>query len=528
MTVDTPLALFTTLFGWQFYNTIWDVLLGTGIALLPFVGALIEVFVTDREDGTTIGDSPDGQYKRLEAKVLVMAVVVVVGAQPTDLAGTSLGPDTLTYVPYPTLLEPDPVTVTTSTSDSTFGQTALGEFDDNVPVPIWWYAVMSVSQGINRAVISGFPEVQSIRDLVRLAQIANINDPVLAAEAREFYSVCYIPARSKYERDQVPGIDPDEINFMGSAFYVEGEYQNIRARRKIRGFPFDPARDTDLSQEFDHETGKPFCDDWWLGNGAQGRTGLRGELLEAADATASGFSQGLASLFTELPDAVRPESAEDILIERLLNNSRISFSNESFRTFGGDSTESNIGAAINAAGVNLIGGNLYALFMDVVTLGAPMMQPMVLMGIFALLPFAMVASRYSLSFLVGGAVVIFTVSFWPVLWYMSTWVDDQLTKALFPEDAFVPIDVMRGIESLFGSTKGTLLSMTTASLFVFLPIVFSAVMGMAGLRAAGAAASLTRSLSSGGDGIRAAGSSMRSVGSVAMSKVPLRSKGSKG
>lgn len=527
MTVDTPLALFTTLFGWQFYNTIWNVLLGSGIALLPFVGALIEVFATDREDGTTVGNNPGNQYQRLEAKVLIMLGVVAIGAQPTDLAGTSLGPNTLSHVPYPTLLEPDPVTVTTTTSDSTFGETAFGDFEDDIPVPVWWYAVMSVSQGINRAVISGFPELESLRDLIRLAQIANINDPAVAAEAKEFYSACYIPARSRFLREKDQDIDADQINFMGSEFFVQGDYQTRRARRKVQGFPFDPVRDADLSPDFNHQAGKPFCAEWWLGTGAQGRLGLRGQLLEAAEVT----SEGLTAALTTLPSAVTPDAIEDTVIERVLNNSRIeSFSNENFRTFDDGSIINSVGRAVNEIGVTTVGAGFFALFMDVVTLGTPILQPMILMGIFALLPFAIVASRYSLSFLVGGAVVIFTVSFWPVLWYMATWVDDQLAKALFPEDAFATRAqiIGRSVKDTFGGDiKSALLNMTTSSLFLFLPIVFSAVMGIAGVRAVGAATALTSSLSGGGEGVKGAARGAQTIGKIATSKIPT-GKGSKG
>ena len=397
------------------------------------------------------------------------------------------------------------MTVTTTTSDSTFGETAFGDFEDNVPVPVWWYAVMSVSQGINRAVISGFPELESLRDLIRLAQIANINNPAVVAEAKEFYSACYIPARSRFLREKNQDIDPDDLNFMGSAFFVQGDYQTRRARRKVQGFPFDPVRDADLSPEFDHQAGKPFCAEWWLGDGAQGREGLRRQLLDAADVT----SEGLEAAINILPSALTPDEKADTVIERVLNNSRIeSFSNENFRTFEDNSTLGNVlGRGINEAAVTTLGAGFFALTMDVVTLGAPMLQPMILMGIFALLPFAVVASRYSLSFLVGGAVVIFTVSFWPVLWYMATWVDDQLVKALFPEDAFATdgAEFVRSLRDTFGGDiKSALLNMTTASLFLFLPIVFSAVMGIAGVRAVSAATALTGSLSGGGQGVKGA------------------------
>ena len=524
MTVDTPLALFTTLFGWQFYNAIWDVLLGTGIALLPFLGALIEIFVTDREDGNTVGDSPEGQGKRLEAKFLIMLVVVAVAGQPTDFAGTSLGPDTLTYVPYATLLEPNPVTTTTSTSDSTFGETALGDFEDNIPVPIFWYMVMSVSQGVNRAVIAGLPELESIRDMIRLAQIANIDDPAVAAEARRFFSECYIPARSRFEREEIRGIDPDEIRFMGSDFYVQGDYQTRRARDKVEGFPFDAARDTELDPAFNHQAGKPFCDDWWLGNGAQGREGLRLELLNAAEESASGFTNGLAGLGAGLGI----DAAEDIVIERILSNSAAEVSNDSFGTLGDGSVSSNIGRFVNSLGIGA-GSSVFALVMDMVTLGGPMLQPMVLMGIFTLLPFAMVASRYSPSFLVGGSIVVFTVNFWPVLWYIATWADDNLNKALFPEDGFVSVDRFRlSADNLFFDTKSILLDMTTATLFLVLPLLFSTVMAAAGVRASAVAAGLTRGLSGGGDAAKAAGRGGQSIANIGVAKMPVKSKKSGG
>ena len=42
MSVDSYLELFTSLFGWAFYGILWDVLVGTGIVYLPFLGILID------------------------------------------------------------------------------------------------------------------------------------------------------------------------------------------------------------------------------------------------------------------------------------------------------------------------------------------------------------------------------------------------------------------------------------------------------------------------------------------------------
>ena len=51
MTVDSYLELFTTLFGWAFYGILWDVLVGTGIVYLPFVGIVIDNWREPAEGG---------------------------------------------------------------------------------------------------------------------------------------------------------------------------------------------------------------------------------------------------------------------------------------------------------------------------------------------------------------------------------------------------------------------------------------------------------------------------------------------
>jgi hypothetical protein len=55
MTVDSYLELFTTLFGWTFYGILWDVLVGTGIVFLPFLGILIDNW---REPAGSLVPSP--------------------------------------------------------------------------------------------------------------------------------------------------------------------------------------------------------------------------------------------------------------------------------------------------------------------------------------------------------------------------------------------------------------------------------------------------------------------------------------
>ena len=50
MHVGSYLELFTTLFGWQFYDRLWDILTGTGLAFLPFLGIVLNNVKLETQD----------------------------------------------------------------------------------------------------------------------------------------------------------------------------------------------------------------------------------------------------------------------------------------------------------------------------------------------------------------------------------------------------------------------------------------------------------------------------------------------
>ena len=72
----------------------------------------------------------------------------------------------------------------------------------SVNIPVWWYAVLSLTKGINHAIVTGMPDSVGIREVQQQAQLATVSDPVVRAEASQFYNDCFVPARSKYLRDK--------------------------------------------------------------------------------------------------------------------------------------------------------------------------------------------------------------------------------------------------------------------------------------------------------------------------------------
>ena len=105
MSVDSYLELFTTLFGWAFYGVLWDVLVGTGIVYLPFLGILIDNWREPAEGGE-FGTATGLSLRRMEIELFIALLVVVLAGQPAAL--TPLNAGTLSYSPIPTLGNPAP------------------------------------------------------------------------------------------------------------------------------------------------------------------------------------------------------------------------------------------------------------------------------------------------------------------------------------------------------------------------------------------------------------------------------------
>ena len=160
MSVDSYLELFTTLFGWTFYGILWDVLLAKGIVFLPFLGILLDNWREPAEGGE-FGTVTGLSLRRMELELFIALLVVVLAGQPAAL--TPLNSNVLSYTPPPTLLDTTPATATVVASQSTFGTTGFTGSVGTVNIPIWWYAVLSMSAGFNHAVIEGLPSTSDLR-----------------------------------------------------------------------------------------------------------------------------------------------------------------------------------------------------------------------------------------------------------------------------------------------------------------------------------------------------------------------------
>jgi len=484
MTVDSYLELFTTLFGWTFYNILWDVLLGTGIVFLPFLGILIDNWREPAEGGE-FGTVTGLSLRRMELELFIALLVVVLAGQPAAL--TPLNASTLSYSAPPTLINPTPTTATVAAPQSTYGSTGFTGSSATVNIPVWWYAVLSMASGFNHAVVEGIPSVVDMRTYEQQARLATIADPRLRQEVSDFFSQCFIPARSKYqsERPNTAAVNtllttygPDDTDWMGSHVYrnTAGYYDTLRPTMQITDWAFNATRDTEYDPAAPPAWGKPYCKEWW----EDSSIGLRQKLVNEADSTSSGFS----GLVVAVAPTLASEQQNDAVAKVVLTNSPPTWSNNDLvannsGSTGMLSTVENIVKGGLASGGVVTASALFSVTMTAILQALPMVQAVLLLGIYALLPMVVVLSRYSISMLVVGAMAIFTIKFWSVLWYLALWVDQNLILSMYPDvNIFLQIFANPGEHD----TKRMLLNMITTSLYMGLPLLWSGMMAWAGVQ----------------------------------------------
>ena len=483
MSVDSYLELFTTLFGWTFYGVLWDVLVGAGIVYLPFLGILIDNWREPAEGGQ-FGTVTGLSLRRMEIELFIALLVVVLAGQPAAL--TPLNAGTLSYTPPPTLDNPVPATATVAAPQSTYGATGFAGSPATVNIPVWWYAVLAMTSGFNHAVVEGLPAASDLRTFEQQARLATIEDPRLRQEASDFFSECYVPARSKYQAERLatPAVTAtlgiygeDDPDWMGSHVYRDtaGFYDTLRPTKQIPGWAYNATRDTEYDPASPPAWGKPTCTQWW----EDGAIGLRQKLIDEADATSAGFS----GLVVAVAPALAGEQQKDAVARTVLTNSPpVWSSNDLVANSTGSTgllgTAENIVKGGLAAGGVITASVFFSVTMTAVLQALPMVQALLLLGIYALLPMVVVLSRYSLSMMVIGAMAIFTVKFWSVLWSLAMWVDQNLIQSMYPDvNVFLQLFANPGEHDI----KRMLLNMITTSLYLGLPVLWSGMMAWAGV-----------------------------------------------
>jgi len=491
MGVESYLELFTTMYGWAFAAVIRDVMLNTGLCFVPLLVIIGRTWLEAHQSRAIDGADAAWMVRKMEVELGCAMVVMTLCFATSPV--TSLSQMRLTYTEDATTINPNPTTVTGANSGSTYGSTAFTSTPATVQVPVFWYAVMGLSSGINEAIKAGIgSNRQGYREMAAQLQAVSISDPQLRAEVQRFQNECFIPARSRYLVAQPPSsavvsaiktYGAGDTEWMGShAFRTDSTlYPALFAQAPVAGWPLDPVQDADVADnDIKPDAGRPNCEQWW----SDGSLGLRSKMVSSLDTTST-LIQKVTLLTQGASDEQRQDSLAALAVEKNRPGAASMVSN-----VGDDRGGPNSLASISQAGpevLGIIGAGMEGIVASAARMpiiqSISMAQPLILMALYMFMPLALVVGCFSLRTMIAGGLAIFTVKMWPMMWFIARWLDDNLIGSMFPGADSVLNHFFHDPLDLPGFQKRAVINFVLIGLYIGLPVIWSGMMAWAGHRA---------------------------------------------
>jgi len=468
MAVSSTLELYLTLFGWLIYDRFWDIIVETGLFLLPFIGMFLRNIGTPVKSQET-RDAANTSLRRIEIDLLVMFLVVLFVVHPSR----QLGFTSLSYTSTCSNKGSVKAGATGTTYDTTFTKAMIGGQDPKVP--FWWALVLSISGGFNKAAVLTIPCTTDIRMVTAKIQTSRIRNPHVRQQAKMFINDCYKEALDDFMKKSmaypVAGVSEDDIYWMGSKYLQDKLYDKERASEIVPGFTYDKNRDLEYDSRIGiPKDGKPTCEQWWTGKGHNKGIGLRDALIDQIEVDNwTEFKQAVA----KANPAYSNEEIEDIALKELLEIEKPSFNGLKDLNMYNAPSISNKFNRLAATGGSLLASAAFYPSIYMVKASAPIVQAITLMFIYMLLPFFFWFSSYDAGKVIFITIVVFSVRFWSVIWAVAHWLDNNMITSLLPSWYELALDQ----DSLI---LRMIIGFITSALFMAAPLFWSGVLGWAG------------------------------------------------
>jgi len=478
--------LFTTMLGWQQYQSLWDILSETGLVFVPFIIMIIknttEPFLSqEAKSAYTIS------LRRVEYAMATMILSIMITCQPM----MTLSPQVLHFKP----ICDQSVDATPGNSGTTYDQ-AFGNLPD-VKVPLWWYAVIGISHGLTAAASVSLGCPVNLREVEMQLDLSRIQSAPLQAQVISFTKACYSPAYRKYLSSN-PDITAyknqygsDDISWIGSHAFqgLSGYYDTFKAPNPITNFPYDPNQDW-AQGSGNQEWGTPNCLNWW----SSPKIGLHDQLI----------AQISPSTWDHAEQILGQGTAPDYAIKKILSNSITAGYQDNSdlveKLGGGDITGVMAGIG-NAMTSFSFFPKMYSIIESL-----PLIQAYLLMACYVFLPLALVASSFRFRTVMSLSFIIFSIIFWSYLWQLAEFVDNTMIQSLSPPAG------IQGTEG-YGGTP-ILTDMVAIMMYIAVPVFWSLFMGWAGVQAGNGMSSIVDQASGAGGTASAMGAVQSIAGSA--------------
>ncbi|OKO99583.1 conjugal transfer protein TraG N-terminal domain-containing protein [Xenorhabdus eapokensis] len=473
MTTNSYLEYFLTLLGWIINNGLWNILLSTGLFVVPLLFKVVGIWLKVREEGEDEGNKGTLSIVRIENAIYGAFIVMVFCCVPLFNISLSTMQIDLSRSKYcGTWIAAKP-------EDSGFRGTISSLDDKTAKAPIWWMLIHKVSKGITQASVATIPCRPDLRQVRFEVQHSYIKNGSLVAALQDFTNDCYSLALYDWKsQDQGKELNESvlrDIEWLGSRTFLNGAYQTLQSRTPRESFPWVSQRDDGYSNT--GIGGYPTCAQWW----SDEKVGLRKLVMEQADPGMWLRAKSAMRLINE-----DLKEFQEAVIRRLVSPAslQVSQGDSVYMGYGGNADFFTITSTATRAGsmVGQVLGSL-AIFpaLDAMRQSLPMVQSLLLMAIYVMLPLILMFSAYDFKTAVTLTFVIFALNFLTFWWELARWLDSWMIEALYSSDTHSRWNVM-GIQN---TSDDIIINFVMGTMFLVLPAVWMGALSWAGVKVGG-------------------------------------------
>lgn len=486
MVANTLLEIYTLMFGWNMYEAIWDVLTGSGLALIPFIAALITSFRDNYERGDA-----ESTIKDLEMKVVGMILVLMLCVIPykgwdTDLSTVQYNLET------PDCNPPDNTEGQGDNTATAYDDTFADMGGMQVYKPVAWSFVEFLSSALTHTTISSMACVNNYEFMLMRTSQITIQDPELKERVRDFHEVCYKKALERFEQNPValaPNISPvEDVDWIGSRVLLNTDAEYYRHdgayMRDMERYGFTRQAAIRRSDESNQLGANPTCREVWLGEEGIGivnpAPGLRQLILddipedEAGEILDDWMEWGSEVLtIGEADDATK----QDLLIKMILEADAANMSAQTDVDLS-NNFDTNKSWYKEAADVVFAGAGLFTSINEflqthtmrqMVKVAGPMILALIQMVIIMAAPFVLLFGQYRLSAFIAIAMAYFSFEFINAIWAAAFWFDNRVLDIYMSQAGWFDI-----------ATNSFLISAVSAGSIILLPGIWLSIIAYAG------------------------------------------------
>jgi hypothetical protein len=526
MPVGSTIELYTMLIAWFMYDSLWDLLAGTGVLMLPFIIVAVQLILDDNLKGYGVQSFVSAFENKMYLMVFMLFFTVApyINVHSYNMSYTEAvcvpGGDNNASI---TKEDKQYFFENSGSSADRVSTKYMNTINNTVPkMPMWWFIWQRLSMAFTSALKAMLPCNPDFRSLATGLGSTVIKDDNLKHEVEQFYNDCWKSGVTRYWRDKRSGdfVMPaglalndqeaaQDISWIGSQILLKNAnfYPALRANTPVKAFDYRLLVDGNkATEEAAGGHGFPYCDEWWMGiPNSINQPGLRSRLLSHITSQEDYSSiKGWWDYYWENSAELGDYAKDDFLIRQAFSNSKqlnLNLNRDTERNGlidgigdGVVNLVSNIG--ITVAGIsNRAEANAYRA-------AAPIVQALLLMLFIMFLPLLSVASLYDVGKTLTLSVLMFTLIFWGYLFELAHYLDNfllaSLTEDIVAYSPTNPVNMLINNPGMPGLKMAQdddlslkIISWITRSAYVLLPAVFSWLLFVVGMKFGDFANSIT-------------------------------------